>query len=171
MLISPEPKQTEHGITPVPLPVDTSLVHIPDKSILGPTFECLPQISQKRGCKARQDVRRDRLTCSATTLQTGAGFVFDALSEARLRENTFATTVCPPLRLPCIRLTGLLSQQCITPKVAAVPAKRQLAQLATTMLCRQSSSSSSKYGGGVMPSLKAHFTWADCKSGDADLRG
>ncbi len=68
-------------------------------------------------------MRRDRLTCSATTLQTGAVLDFDALSEARLRENTFATTVCPHLRLPCIRLRGLPSHQCITPKVAAVPAK------------------------------------------------
>ena len=142
----------------MPFPVETSPVHIPDKSILDTTFEYLPQISQKRNCKARQDVRRDLLTCSATTLHTGAALDFDTLSEARLRENTFAAIVCPHLRLPCMRLRGLLSRQCMMPTVEAVPA-----EAAASIACDHNALPSA--------SLKAHFTWADYKCGDANLRG
>ena len=89
---------------------------------LNTTVEYLPQISQKRRCKARQDVRHVLLRCTATALHTGAVLDFDALSEARLRENTLPATVYPQLRLPCIRSWDLLSHQHITPPIAAVPA-------------------------------------------------
>ena len=81
----------------------------------------LPQISQKRKCKARQDVRRGILRGTATTLQIGAVTDFDPLNEARLRETTFAATVCLQVRLSCIRLRGLLSHHCMMPTTAAVP--------------------------------------------------
>jgi hypothetical protein len=136
VLMLPEPRHTEHGITPVPLPEDTSPLHMPDKGILYKNFQYLPQISQKRKCKAPQDVRHDLLRCTATTLHTGAVLQFDALGAALLRVNTFAATVCLQLRLPCIRLSGLLShQQFITTPIAAVPALRTCSQHSLRQQC------------------------------------
>ncbi len=61
-----------------------------------------------------------------------------------------------------MRLRGLLSRQCMLPTVEAVPA-----EAAASIACDHNALPSKQQQQQVMPSLKAHFTWADCKRGDA----